>query len=164
MKTLENNDTQESLILENQGLVITLVKHFNPPTSTEFDEYVQVGDIGLWKAAQKYDKNRGAFSTIAWHCIRNEIIRYIQKEKKHSVTLIDNSILDNKSVFTPNSSFSENLPASLTEKEVKVISLRLAGYTFVEIGEINNISKGGASNIYKRAIKKIRISNKDDSI
>jgi DNA-directed RNA polymerase specialized sigma subunit len=49
----------EDKIEANMGLVVSVVNSFNPKSDEERDEYIQAGRIGLWKALQKYDPNRG---------------------------------------------------------------------------------------------------------
>lgn len=62
-------------------------KYFKPHYSL-LEEYVAVGNIGLCKAAQKYDPTRNiAFSTFATKCICNEVLVFIRKEKKHQMAL-----------------------------------------------------------------------------
>lgn len=156
---------EHKLIEDNMGLVAHLAKTFNPPNATEYDEYIQAGSIGLWKAAEKYDPSRGtAFTTMAWYCIRNEIIRYIKRENRNKVSAVDTSILINqKEPPKENIDISDFFPPTLTDKEINVVYLRMQGHTFGEIGDkIGGISKGGASNIYKQAIKKIQVANTDE--
>ena len=48
--------------------------------SSETLDYLQVGTMGLFKAAEKYDPSRGyAFSTYATHWIRSHVGRYNMK-------------------------------------------------------------------------------------
>lgn len=165
MGHINSQEVQELLIHENVGLVASLAKSFNPPNSTEYDEYVQAGYIGLWKAAEKYDPGRGnAFSTMAWYCIRNEIIRYIKREGRNRVSAVDTSILINQNQVSSNDiDISDFFPSNLSDKEINVVYLRMQGHTFGEIGQkIGGISKGGASNIYKQAVNKIRVANIDE--
>ena len=140
-----------------------MAKSFNPPNDAEFDEYKQVGNIGLWKAAQNFRPSTGnAFSTMAWYCIRNEIIRYIKKQKKHISIAIDNTSLENIDLEPTNNSsnLSEYLPNYLTKEEKTVLKLRVQGYTFLEIGvEMGGLTKNNVGNIFKNASKKVRIAN-----
>ena len=163
MKRDRNAADQERLISDNQGLVVFLAKSFNP-NDTDLDDYIQVGSIGLWKAASKFDPNRGsAFTTLAWYCIRNEIIRYIKKEQRYKDKRCSdeysNWMISNEQTPMKVNLF-ESFPDSLTDTERSIVDLRLQGHTFVEIGDkIGGMSKGGASNLFKNALKKIRIAN-----
>ena len=46
------------------------------------DEFYQIGLIALWKASQKYDEQKGKFSTYAYLSIRGEMLMHLKKEKK----------------------------------------------------------------------------------
>lgn len=68
---------QESKVLEeNINLVYKVVHRFKPHPS-KFDDFVQEGCIGLLNAIRTYNPNKGKFSTLAYTCIRNRIIKYI---------------------------------------------------------------------------------------
>jgi RNA polymerase sigma factor (sigma-70 family) len=71
------------LVLHNMRLVVTFVSNFMRAKSahkwgsTESLDYLQVGVLGLYKAAEKFDPERGyAFSTYATHWIRSTVGRY----------------------------------------------------------------------------------------
>lgn len=73
-----NKEVRDTLIVNNYGLVITMVKKFN---REKFDHEVlkQEGLIGLIKAVDTYDIERGSrFSTYACLLIKGEILRYIR--------------------------------------------------------------------------------------
>ena len=79
-KKAQNGDKEarDTLIVNNYGLVITMVKKFN---REKFDHEVlkQEGLIGLIKAVDTYDIERGSrFSTYACLLIKGEILRYIR--------------------------------------------------------------------------------------
>lgn len=57
-------------------------KYLKYLTHLKFEDLFQEGCIGLLKAMEKYDVNRGAFSTIATQCIRHEILDAIDKLEK----------------------------------------------------------------------------------
>ena len=75
----------EDKIEANMGLVVSVVNSFNPKSDEEREEYIQAGRIGLWKALQKYDPDRGCkFSPYARNPIRWEIIKTINNAKKYN--------------------------------------------------------------------------------
>ncbi len=83
--------TENEQIIENQGLVISIAKNF---PRREIDDYIQVGRIGLLKAIRTYNGAKGKFSTYAYVCIRNEMLREYNKNKKHN-HIINMSQFDN---------------------------------------------------------------------
>lgn len=67
-------------IENNMGLVYSVVKKFTG-RGVEFDDLVQIGALGLTKAAQNYDESTGyQFSTYAVPMIMGEIKRYLRDD------------------------------------------------------------------------------------
>ena len=55
---------------------------------SDVDDLIQIGRIGLIKAATTFDKAKGRkFSTYAGKCINNEIYMYFRREKKHQADI-----------------------------------------------------------------------------
>lgn len=69
----------DTFVAENKGLVGKIVKQCMNKTSirVEYEDLFQEGLIGLLKAYEIFD-GRGAFSTIAFYCIRNQIKIFIR--------------------------------------------------------------------------------------
>ena len=92
---------------ENSGLIWKAIKdmHLYATKDMELDDYYQIGSMGLLRAIDTYDTNKGTqFSTYAVKCIKNEIGQYFQsqerdKRKMNSVTTsynVETNIGDNK--------------------------------------------------------------------
>ena len=64
----------------------------------EYEDIVQVGNIGLWKACISFDESKKiSFSTYAIKCIINEILLSLRKEKNkliNNYTSLDDVISD----------------------------------------------------------------------
>lgn len=149
----------DSAMESNMGLVVLLAKSFNPRSIDELDEFVQLGRIGMWKAIKKHDPSRAKLSTLIWHYVRWEILRYLKKRSKSEIQLDESiPIADNLEI---DSSIWEYLPDCLTYNENSVIKLRLKGHTFVDIGHEMGYSRGWANNTFKTALKKISYANKE---
>lgn len=74
------------MILKNDGLVGWVLKkyHIRP---WEAEDLRQVGRVGLIKAANHYDSQKGvAFSTYATKVIENEVKAYLARNRKHYST------------------------------------------------------------------------------
>ncbi len=153
---------EEELIEANMGLVNSVVQTFNQPDPIEFDAYLQAGRIGLLKAARKYDKSRGKFSTIAWHSIKWEILSHIDNTKSDAI-----QITQELASGEVTEDVTEYFPESLTDKELKVLNLRKEGHTFKSIGSIlgkelglkRGYSKSWANLIFHNSLDKIREAN-----
>lgn len=66
----------KELFDQNQNLVYYCIKSLNIP-STWYDDCIQEGMLGLWRACQEFDLDKGCkFATYAVPCIRGSIIRF----------------------------------------------------------------------------------------
>lgn len=84
----ERKKLVKKLVQHNLRLVVKFVRSFMGPSchnkwgSPETVDYLQVGAIGLVRAAEKYDPTKGyTFSTYAGHWIRSKICRYNLKNR-----------------------------------------------------------------------------------
>ena len=145
---------ENELILQNMGLVKTIVKKFNPTNQDVYDEYLQIGRIGLLKSIRKYDKSRGSLSTFAWSCIFRSLLNHVNREKKHKLLSISTI-----PCYQCGEDIHEYLPNSLTDIEKSIIDLKLKGYTFKEIDNKYNANSGWSSSQYYEIIIKIRKAN-----
>lgn len=82
IKGILNDDVKlAEFIKENESLIIKVIKDTYPSilTSDEFEDYMQIGRFGLYRAMKEYDENRGAsFSTFAYIYIKSRIIHKIK--------------------------------------------------------------------------------------
>ena len=144
----------EDLIEKNMGLVASIVNSFQPKDQTEREDYLQAGRIGLWKALQKFNPDKGSkFSPYAWNPIRWEIIKEIKimKRKKDHVDLSSIHI----PAYIEKEKFWEYLP-DLTDEEKMVLDLRLMEYRFHEICAKMGKSNTYIKNLFYSAVEKIK--------
>ena len=92
LKLAQNGDKQvrDKLILDNMGLVYKVANKFKSrcENKCDFDDFIQLGTIGLIKAVDNYNPEKGAsFSYYAYVKIGSEINRYI-REKINVINLI----------------------------------------------------------------------------
>lgn len=122
------------------------------PSNLELlDEYIQLGRIGLWKAILKHDPKRGKLTTIAWNYIRWEIIRHINKNKKHK----HSELYSNSAYYHDKVPLWEFIPDNMSELENRVIQLKYKGYTFQEIGYELGCTKSWAYKTFNNIKNKI---------
>ena len=73
---------KNKFIKDNQGLVFKIARMYSN-MGIEFDDLVQEGNIGLMKALDRFDVNRGyRFSTYAVHWIKSAIRGYVFTSSK----------------------------------------------------------------------------------
>lgn len=86
----EFNDmkARSQLINHNLRLVSHIVKKYAGSVSIEVDDLISVGAIGLIKAIDSFDYEKGVgLATYASKCIDNEILMLIRVNKKHKDTI-----------------------------------------------------------------------------
>lgn len=77
-----NSDVKELLIKYNVRLVINVAKKYRS-CGIEFEDLIQEGILGLIKAIEKFDVEKGfKFSTYATHWIKNFILKAIYLKNK----------------------------------------------------------------------------------
>ena len=180
-KEEQDEHAKEVLIERNMRLVAHIAKKYNN-SSEDQDDLISIGTIGLIKAIETYNIEKGTrLATYASKCIENEILMNIRTNKKNKVqvslqdpigmdkegneiSLIDvlgtdiDYILDQVELKVQISKLYEQL---LTKREKEIILLRYGlttcGYkTQREIAEKLEISRSYVSRIEKRALKKLQ--------
>ena len=77
-----DKDARDKLINHNMRLVAHVVKKYNG--SAETDDLISVGSIGLIKAINSYNPDKGTgLATYTAKCIENEILMLLRANKKH---------------------------------------------------------------------------------
>lgn len=189
-KFKENGDlnAKNRLIYHNLRLVAHIVKKYS--TAGEADDLISVGTIGLIKAINTYELNKGSqLSTYASRCIENEILMLIRLNKKHNgVFMLEESLgqdkdgneitlqdiigndVDELAQNVENKILSENLikllKENLTTREFKILSMRFGlgntpALTQLEVAKKLGISRSYISRIENKALKDIREKIKD---
>lgn len=150
---------RQKLVEENLKLVYEVAyKHrYLCCTTIDFEDLVSIGYIGLVKASQAYDDTKNIkFSTLAFVCIKNEILReFVNKQYRFNDT---NTVFLN-TIFQPKhdvdcielhelisddkmGDYLENLDNKIlidsiyekcTDKEKRVIDLYLEGFSLKDI-------------------------------
>lgn len=80
-------ETKDDLIRKNANLVRYVIDRCYP-TLRHDDDLYQVGLIGLWKAIERYDPQKGAFSSYAYSCIRCELADEFRRRGKQRLKTI----------------------------------------------------------------------------
>lgn len=169
------------MIQENEGLIHYTLKRYFYTTTSEFDIYedmVQVGRIALYKAIETYDETRTEFSTYAVKVIKSKLINFVQNDlyknfskgglnKVHDTEGIDDDKVRERIVgrFDDHSNVEtgellDYIKNFKDERAYKIVCLLSEGYTYEEIGSILNLSKQRINQIITK-LRKHLIDNKD---
>jgi RNA polymerase sporulation-specific sigma factor len=172
MRTVEERNT---LIEENIKLVFYCFNRLHKDRFVEkyADDLKQEGMLGLMKAANTFDSEKGRFSTYAILCIRNEMFMFMRKMRKS----FDREI----SLYTPVGLDAEgsevylidtipcNQASAEDEMECKdavqfineqsprnksIMKMRVDGLTMTEIGKVLGISQSYVSRILRNLHQK----------
>ena len=89
-----DSQARDMLIEHNLRLVAHIVKKYYA-SSSDTDDLISIGTIGLMKAVDTFDSTRRArFSTYASRCIENELRMHFRRERKNAPTLSLQETLD----------------------------------------------------------------------
>ncbi|MCX0384326.1 RNA polymerase sporulation sigma factor SigK [Clostridium perfringens] len=188
LERLKDGDVEAKRVLveRNLRLVAHIVKKYssNYQNSKEMDDLISIGTIGLIKAIDSFDTNKGIrLATYAAKCIDNEILMFFRNTKKtkgevflqdpigvdkegNEICLIDILSSDSDSVLeaVENSlqvkELYKKMADVLSPREKEIIQMRyglLDGdiKTQREIAGILGISRSYVSRIEKKALKKL---------
>lgn len=179
-----DKQARDILIERNMRLVAHIVKKYTSTQQRDADELISVGTIGLIKAINTFNGDKGSkLATYAARCVENEILMYLRNSKKYrndvslqdtvgidkegnEVTLEERLADDGDSVEELAEKKAEVLKlrsklCKLTERERYIIKLRygLIGgeeVTQREIAAMLGISRSYVSRIEKRALEKLK--------
>lgn len=182
---------KERLINHNLRLVAHIVKKYT--TAGEADDFISVGVIGLIKAIQTFNPDKGVqLSTYASRCIENEILMLIRMNKKHNsvfsleeklgcdpegneITLLDTLECDEKDVLEEvelkilSEQLVEKMKKVLTKREFKIICMRYGvdntpALTQREVAKKLGISRSYISRLENKALMIIRSKIKENDL
>lgn len=125
-----DNSAKETMILENNGLIWSVVKRFTG-RGTEIDDLYQLGCLGFLKAVEGFDPSFGTqFSTYAVPKISGEIRRYLRDDGvvKVSRTLKERAV-------TIKTAVNNFLSAHAREPSISELS-QITGLSVEEIAEV----------------------------
>ena len=188
LEKAKNGDkkAKDILVEHNLRLVAHIAKKY--ANYGDNDELISVGSLGLLKAIESFDMDKGAgLATYASRCIENEILMAMRASKKYrlnvslndpigvdkdgnELTIVD-MLADDQSVIDDVESniilkkLTEIAKETLDEREYEIICRRygIDGFdalTQREVAKEFDISRSYVSRIEKRALEKIRAKAK----
>lgn len=176
-------EARNILIERNLRLVAHIVKKYQSP-DLDTQDLLSIGTIGLIKAVQSFDSNKGKLGTYAAKCIENELLMLLRSKKKTGKEIslyepIGNDLEGNEIVLldiieadcpdiTESFDTKENTKLLykyakkvLTQREWEILRMRYGlglkkEYTQREIAKKLQISRSYVSRIEKKALQKLR--------
>lgn len=151
----------EAQVDDNLDIIIYLVTEFNNTTDTyDFEDLLQVGFVGMLKAINNFDPNKGVLRDYIFCSVRNSLIKFLKKELqwKQNVKLEPNispDYSDNYEIMELEN-ILKSCSNSLIPLEKKILELRLSGMTRKQICEETALTKNEYYSFLYSAIGKIR--------
>ena len=183
MKHQGDSEARTELIEHNLRLVSHIIKKYYS-NYDEQEDLISIGTIGLIKAIDSFDVDKGArLATYAARCIENEILMHYRARKKDAnnisvnepidtdsegnpLTLIDiisvdDTICDDIDLKNKTSQLYEMIENMTDNRDREIIIRRYGLYnqkemTQNEIAEVLGISRSYVSRIEKRVIEELR--------
>ncbi|MBQ4537916.1 MAG: RNA polymerase sporulation sigma factor SigK [Lachnospiraceae bacterium] len=180
---LRAKQAREMLIERNMRLVAHIAKKYQN-VDEDMEDLISIGCIGLIKAVDTFDADKGRLATYACRCIDNELLMMLRGKKKTSkevslfepigqdregneIQLVDvieqkqPDIIEEMELQRNKKILGEVLESRLTEKERQIIIRRFGldgrkEATQSEIGEMLGISRSYVSRIEKKALQKLK--------
>jgi RNA polymerase sporulation-specific sigma factor len=148
-------------------------------TGLELDELVGVGMVGLVKAYNHYNIERGyKFITLASRIIVNEILMELRKNRRHQGLASMNDVVhvdfdsnelhledivsdtrinvEEEAVASSNGQILEHVLSALSERDKDIVLMHMGGKAQDDIAEQYGISQSYISRIIKRSILKMQ--------
>ena len=176
-------DARNTLICRNLRLVSHIVRKYYPGAQNQ-DDLISIGTVGLIKAVDTFDPDKGAhFATYASRCLQNEILMHFRSQKKLSAEVSMQETIDTDregnpltymDIIAEEDTIADDLDirmqcdkvrrlvlSVLDDREREIISMRygLSGKAPMaqrQCAERLGISRSYVSRIEKAALEKLR--------
>ena len=179
----ERRRAKEILVERNLRLVAHIAKKYQN-VDEDMEDLISIGTIGLIKAIDSFDADKGKLSTYASRCIDNELLMLLRTKKKtsrevslyepigtdregneiHLLDVIEQEqidVVDKMEVEDKLSHLTDMIHEKLNDREQEIIMLRYGlpdreEITQREIGLKLGISRSYVSRIEKKALEKLK--------
>lgn len=176
-------EARNILVERNLRLVAHILKKYYASSSDQ-DDLISIGTIGLIKAISTFDCSKGArLATYAGRCIQNEILMYFRAQRKTTgdvslsdlietgsdgsalslmdVLCTDDDMFEQTHIRSETRRLATLLQETLTERERQILTWRygLGGEAPMpqrEVAKMLNISRSYVSRIEKKALGKLK--------
>lgn len=170
-------EEQCRLVEENRGLVCYVLHlRFWGVSNADWEDYVQIGMIGLCHAAVGWEPAKGIFSTYACRCIERQVRTWVRdqravcRDRRKEAYSLDAIVPGGEKPTT----FGELIPAEETVEDMldvlivreamaklkgrdkQMLDLLLEGKTQTQIGDALNLSQGYVARCLQRIARQLR--------
>ncbi len=175
---------KDILVERNLRLVAHIVKKYQN-VDEDMEDLLSIGCVGLIKAIDSFDVEKGRLATYACRCIDNELLMMLRAKKKYSrevsmfepigqdkegneIRLVDIiieqqpfDVVEQMEYRSNVSKMKKYMDTCLTDREKEILVLRYGlgknrELTQSEVGEMYGISRSYVSRIEKKALQKLK--------
>lgn len=166
--------TNEEIFNDNVNIAYKIANRYMTNYYEEIEDIRQIALMELWRCIENWDHIH-ALTTYAYLCIPRKINIYLRHVRKHEKNISINTIIHSDGNGNDQTILDlmedpddcifrllDDINAEgvldniyLTEKEKRVINLRMEGFSQVQVGEIMNLSQPQISRIQIKIKKKI---------
>lgn len=168
---LDKDCSQEELVHKHLSLVVHIAKNYTN-LGLSIEELIQEGNMGLLKAAERYEESKGKFSTYAYYWIKKYIliaVRSCRKQDSRCVTYQDDissdddveSTLVNQQTLDKIEDILQGLvrDGEIAQKHVSIFMARIyLQMSLQEIGNDHNLSRERIRQIESNVINQLKRS------
>lgn len=159
LKGLEIVQEIEQIILDHEELIKKAI--FKLKIYRDFDEYMQVGRIALWKAVKNFDKTKGDFAMFAYMTVKFAIARELSKSNdvsQNEIAVEDEvfSNIEEQSIVQPCLEWPEWFNNLKEEEQFLLKALFLENLNLKEIAEKYDLPYEALKKRRQRLFTKIR--------
>lgn len=159
----------QELFNANMDLAYFILHKYFPWYGNDEDAK-QICLIGLWKASEKFNPDKGyEFSTFASRVIMNRMRAFLRDERKRNkIKYVDNIAyfegeqfdvierIPDKNTGDVSLGFCfKELSEKLNERETQVLQMKIKGYNQVEIAKMLNTSQPTVARCLQRIVSKL---------
>lgn len=158
----------EKLVRANLRFVVTVANQYKDQ-GLSLPDLINEGNVGLIRAAEKFDETRGfKFISYAVWWIRERILQALAEEQKHNSRQLSGELLSPDNLIAPSGLTVETISAEtnqalglLGERERLIIECTFGingqpEMTLEEIGERMGLSRQRVRQIREKSIRKLR--------
>lgn len=174
---------KDILVERNLRLVAHIVKKYQN-VDEDMEDLLSIGCVGLIKAIDSFDLEKGRLATYACRCIDNELLMMLRTKKKYSkevsmfepigqdkegneIRLVDIieqqpfDVVEQMEYRSNVSKMRQYMEKCLTKREKEILELRYGlgkdrELTQNEVGDMYGISRSYVSRIEKKALQKLK--------
>jgi RNA polymerase sigma factor (sigma-70 family) len=143
------NSQVEKMIEENKKLIYSIANSlYIQNKAFSIEDLIQVGFLAICKSANKYDPERGKTSTFITHCAKNDMLKFIRRNKISSDLIYHESKSlsydETEEILKSDVSDYYNLKNTIEEN---IVTLKINGESNIAIGKRLNLNSNKVSSI-----------------